>query len=115
VKEGVFVATLDTKGRKTGREHRVLLRAVSYKGRLYFSRRNQNADWLKNAIANPCVRVELDGATHKGMALLVTDQTLAKKISELKYTDKQRAKESRIVLEVTLGKTSLVEHHISDT
>jgi hypothetical protein len=36
-----------------------------------------------------------------GIASLVTDENLAKKISQLKYSDK-RAQESRVVLEVTL-------------
>jgi len=36
------------------------------------------------------------------LASLVKDETLAKKISSLKYLDKKRQEESRIVLEVTL-------------
>ena len=80
----------------------MLLRAVAYGGKIYFSRRNQNSDWLKNAITNPKVTVSIDGKTHSGIASLVTDQTLAKKISELKYPGEERAQDVRIVLQVEL-------------
>ena len=81
-----FKAILTTMGRKTGKEHSVWAKAVTYNDMIYFSRRNSNSDWLKNAIANPMVKVEFDG----------------KKISSLKYTDKSRQEEPRIVLEVSL-------------
>jgi hypothetical protein len=99
----VFKAALTTKGRKTGREHTVWLRAVSYENRIYFSRRNENSDWLKNAIANPQVKVEFDGTIHVGTALLVTDESLAKKISDLKYPGEERSQEARIVLQINLN------------
>jgi hypothetical protein len=98
----VFKAVLITKGRKSGREHSVWLRAVRYNGRIYFSRRNQNSDWLKNAIANPTVKVGFDEQSYVGTASLVMDETLAKKISELKYIGEERAQEARIVLQVIL-------------
>jgi hypothetical protein len=98
-----FKAALTTKGRKTGREHTVWLRAVSYKNKIYFSRRNENSDWLKNAIVNPLVKVEFDGIMHVGTALLVTDEVLAKKISELKYPGEERSQEARIVLQINLN------------
>jgi deazaflavin-dependent oxidoreductase (nitroreductase family) len=98
--QGAFRAVLTTQGRKTGKPHSVQLRAVGYNGMVYFSRRNENSDWLKNAIANNAVQVEFDGKTISGMASLVTDQALAKKISELKYPDEERATEVRIVLRV---------------
>ena len=56
-----FKALLTTVGRNTGKEHSVWAKAVRYNDRIYFSRRNANSDWLKNAIANPQVRVEIDG------------------------------------------------------
>lgn len=102
MQDGATKAVLITKGRKTGREHAVWLRAVVYNDKVYFSRRNQNSDWLKNAIANPTVKVGIDEKTHVGKAVLVTDEALAKKISELKYPDEKRAEETRVVLEVTL-------------
>ena len=97
----VFKATLITKGRKTGTPHGVQLRAVFYDNKIYFSRRNPQSDWLKNAISNPEVKVERNGVTFSGIASLVTDKNLARKISQLKYADK-RSEESRVVLQVTL-------------
>lgn len=96
-----FRAVLITKGRKTGRPHAVELRAVYYNNKIYFSRRNPNSDWLKNAISNPDVEIEYDEQRFAGKAVLVSDKILTKKISELKYSDK-RSEESRCVLQVTL-------------
>ncbi|NDB46953.1 MAG: DUF385 domain-containing protein [Nitrososphaeria archaeon] len=69
---------------------------------MFFSRRNENSDWLKNSLANPNVQVEFDGKSHSGIASLVTDDILAKKISELKYPGEDRAQEVRTVLQVKL-------------
>ncbi|HZS73373.1 MAG TPA: nitroreductase/quinone reductase family protein [Candidatus Nitrosotalea sp.] len=100
IKDGTFKAILVTIGRKTGKEHAVEIRVVFYQGKFYFSRRNPNSDWLKNALANPSVKVKYQEQTISGTALLVEDQQLCKKISQMKYSDK-RSEESRIVLEVT--------------
>lgn len=97
----VFKSVLITKGRKTGRPHSVELRAVFYNNKIYFSRRNPQSDWLKNAVSNPEVKVEYNGAIFSGIASLVTDESLIRKISHLKYVDK-RSEESRVVLQVTL-------------
>ena len=96
-----FKAFLETKGRKTGKIHKVELLVVQYDNKFYFSRRNPNGDWLKNAIENPDVRVEINGQNFVGKASLVEDDSLCKKISQLKYRDEKRANEHRIVLEVT--------------
>jgi len=101
LKEGAFHAILVTTGRKSGKEHAVELKAVFYDGKFYFSRRTPNSDWLKNATMNPLVKVKFRNETLLGNALLVSDQKLARKISQMKYADK-RAEESRVVLEVTL-------------
>jgi len=98
-----FKALLTTMGRKTGKEHSVWAKAVTYNNMIYFSRRNPNSDWLKNAIANPIVKVEFNGEKFSGSAKLVDDDDLARKISSLKYTDKARQEESRIVLEVSIS------------
>ena len=98
-----FKALLTTMGRKTGKEHSVWAKAVTYNDMIYFSRRNPNSDWLKNAIANPIVKVEFNGEKFSGSAKLVNDDVLARKISSLKYTDKARQEESRIILEVSLS------------
>lgn len=101
--DSAFKAVLITNGRKTGTEHAVWLRAVAHRGRVYFSRRNENSDWLRNAVSNPTVKVQVDGITYVGTASLVTDQELAKKISELKYPGEERAQEVRVVLQVEIN------------
>lgn len=98
-----FKAVLITKGRKTGTEHAVWLRAVSHNGKVYFSRRNEDSDWLRNAVADPTVKVQVDDATYVGTASLVTDQELAKKVSELKYPGEKRSQEVRVVLQVEIS------------
>ena len=100
--EGAFKAILVTIGRKTGMEHAVELRMVYHNGKFYFSRRNPNSDWLKNAISNPKVKIQYDNQVLSGTALLITDEQICKKISHIKYSD-QRAEDARIVLEVTLN------------
>ena len=101
-----FKALLITKGRISGKEHSVWLRAVMYNDKIYFSRRNLNGDWLKNAIKNPIVIVQFDDLNYEGNASIVSDEQLSKKISELKYDDEVRKKESRVVLEVVLNQTN---------
>ena len=98
-----FKAILTTKGRKTGKEHSVWAKAVTYNDMIYFSRRNANSDWLKNAIANPRVKVKFDGKEFSGNARLVKNEELARKISSIKYTKKNRQEEPRIVLEVEIS------------
>ena len=98
----VFKALLTTKGRKTGKEHSVMLRAVLYDDKIFFSRHKLDGDWIKNAIFNSDVKVEFDNSSFSGKAILVSDENLAKKISELKYPGEERAKESRVVLQVSL-------------
>ncbi|MDE1725153.1 MAG: nitroreductase family deazaflavin-dependent oxidoreductase [Thaumarchaeota archaeon] len=100
IKDGTFKAILVTTGRKTGKEHAVEIRAVFHNGKFYFSRRNPDSDWLKNARANLNVKIKYQEQVILGTALLVEDQQLCKKISQMKYSDK-RSEESRIVLEVT--------------
>jgi len=99
IQEGTFKAVLVTIGRKSGKEHPVEVRTVFYNGKFYFSRRNPNSDWLKNALHNPNVKIIYQGKLIAGTALLLNDQELCKKISQIKYADK-RSEEARIVLEV---------------
>jgi hypothetical protein len=99
----VFKAMLTTKGRKTGRDHSVWLRAVLYEDKIYFSRHKLDGDWIKNAVSNPDVKVEFDDSSFSGRAILVSDKNLAEKISELKYPGEERAKENRVILEVSLN------------
>jgi hypothetical protein len=102
IKEDLFRPVLITKGRKTGKQHSVMLRAVNYKGKIYFSRHKPDGDWFKNALINPEVKIEYNNSVFSGNAKLVTDEELGKKISQLKYPGEERAKEERVVIEVTL-------------
>jgi len=102
IKEKLFRPILITKGRKTGREHRVMLRAVNHNGKIYFSRHRPDGDWFQNASKNEDVKVNFDNKQFVGKASVVTDEELERKISELKYPGEERAKEKRVVLEVTL-------------
>jgi len=47
IKEKLFRPLLVTKGRKTGKEHTVMLRAVNHDGKIYFSRHKPDGDWFK--------------------------------------------------------------------
>jgi hypothetical protein len=96
-----FKAILITRGRNTGKPHSVELKAVYYNSMIYFSRRNPNSDWLKNAMAYSDVIVEYNNERYGGKASIVIDEELAKKISCLKYSDK-RSEESRIILQIKL-------------
>ena len=99
IQEGTFKAVLVTTGRNSGKQHSVEIRAVFYNGKFYFSRRNPSSDWLKNSLHNPNVKIIYQGKLISGTALLVNDQELCRKISQMKYADK-RSEEARIVLQV---------------
>ena len=102
IEENLFRAILNTKGRKTGKQHSVMLRAVKYNDKIYFSRHMPDGDWFKNAIANPDVIIEYNNSTYKGKAKLVEDEKIEQKISQLKYPGEKRADEKRVALEITL-------------
>ena len=98
----IFRAVLSTKGRKTGKIHSVMLRAVKYNEKIYFSRHRPDGDWFKNAMENPDVIIEYDNSRHMGKAKLVEDEKLEQKISQLKYPGEKRADEKRVAIEITL-------------
>ena len=102
ITEKLFRPILITKGRKTGKEHRVMLRAVNHNGKIYFSRHKPDGDWFQNAIVNPQVKIQFNDNVFSGMAKVVTDEELNSKISELKYPGEERAKEKRVAIEITL-------------
>jgi len=105
IKEELFRPILVTKGRKTGKEHSVMLRAVNYNGKIYFSRHRPDGDWFKNVLTNPEVKIQYNDLIFSGKAKQVTDEELGKRISELKYPGEKRAKENRVTIEVTLDST----------
>lgn len=102
IEENVFRAILSTKGRKTGRRHSVMLRAVKYNDKIYFSRHRPDGDWFKNAMINPDVVIEYNNSTYTGKANLVKDEKLEQKISQLKYPGEKKAYEKRVAIEITL-------------
>jgi len=102
IEESLFRAILSTEGRKTGKKHSVMLRAVKYNDKIYFSRHRPDGDWFKNAMANPDVIIEYKDTTYKGKAKLVEDEEIEQKISQLKYPREKRAEEKRVALEITL-------------
>ena len=102
ISEELFRPILVTKGRKTGKEHGVMLRAVNHNGKISFSRHRPDGDWFQNAIVNPQVKIQYNDTVFTGQAKLVEDEELNKKISELKYPGEERAKEKRVTIEVTL-------------
>jgi len=83
-------AKLTTTGRVTGQAHTVRLRLVYYQERFFASRRDGRSDWCRNVLANPEVSVELEGRHFGGRAVLVADEDLRQKISELKYGNQRR-------------------------
>ena len=105
IKEELFRPILTTKGRKTGKEHSVMLRAVNHDGKIYFSRHRPDGDWFKNTIVNEDVKIQYDGKTYFGKAKLVVDKELDRKISMLKYPGEERAKEKRVTIQVTLDQS----------
>ena len=98
-----FRAALITKGRKTGKEHCVFLKAVMYNDMVYFSRHEPNSDWYKNALNDERVFVEFDNKRHSGKARAITDKELLRKISRLKYPGEDRAEEKRVAIEIVLN------------
>lgn len=103
IDEPIFRPILITKGRKTGREHRVELRAVSHNGKVYFSRHRPDSDWFKNAITNPTVKIQYKNKIFIGTARRVIDEKMDALISELKYPGEERSKEKRVTIEVTFN------------
>ena len=102
IQEERFRPILVTKGRKTGNSHSVHLRAVTYNGKIYFSRHKPDGDWFQNAIVNPQVKIQYKNTEFTGKASIVTDEQLNQKISQLKYPGEKRADEKRIAIEITL-------------
>ena len=71
IKEKLFRQILVTKGRKTGREHAVMLRAVNYNEKIYFSRHKPDGDWFQNIMVNPQVKIKYnDSVVFLGLSLI---------------------------------------------
>ena len=98
--DGAIRARLTTTGRITGRPHTVTLRGVLYRNHFYFSRHRPDSDWFLNALAIPEVIITWDGRAIPGMASLVDDHPLERRISSLKYPGDPRSEEKRVVIRV---------------
>ncbi|MFQ6012651.1 MAG: nitroreductase family deazaflavin-dependent oxidoreductase [Thermoplasmata archaeon] len=68
--------TLETRGRTTGRPHRVVLPVVPASARRIFavSSYGRQSDWWRNAVATPRVRITRDGQTYDGTVRTISWQ-----------------------------------------
>ena len=92
IKEDLFRPILTTKGRRTGKQHSVMLRAVNYNGKIYFSRHKPDGDWFKNALINSEVEIEYKNFIFLGKAKLVTDEELSEKNFPVKISWRRKSK-----------------------
>jgi deazaflavin-dependent oxidoreductase (nitroreductase family) len=78
---------LTTKGRKTGRQHRIEIWFASYADKYYvISERKEKAHWVQNIMNNKTVMFTVNSKSFKGAARIVDKHTeLAEEISNLMY------------------------------
>jgi deazaflavin-dependent oxidoreductase (nitroreductase family) len=63
-----------TKGRRTGRPHRIEIWYASDGTTLYLlAGGGHSSDWVRNALADPTVQVEIDGDISAGRARIIED------------------------------------------
>jgi len=73
-KPGQFILLLTTTGRRTGIDHTTPLQYEQIEDAYYVgSARGQSADWCRNIIASPEVKVEIAGESFKAYAEVITD------------------------------------------
>ncbi|MEQ1873772.1 MAG: nitroreductase family deazaflavin-dependent oxidoreductase [Ilumatobacteraceae bacterium] len=73
-----------TKGRRTGNPHEVEIWFGVVGETLYLiSGTGPNADWYRNALANPAVTVRINRDTRAGIARTVTDEVERRSVGEL--------------------------------
>jgi deazaflavin-dependent oxidoreductase (nitroreductase family) len=81
---------LTTKGRKTGRQHRIEIWFASYADKYYvISERKEKAHWVQNIIHNPIVLFTVNSKSFEGTARTVdrfTEHKLAGEIAGLMNT-----------------------------
>ena len=79
-----------TKGRRTGRPHRIEIWYAAAGETLYLlAGGGRSSDWVQNALADPDVTVELDGTPHAARARVVDDAVEMERARSLvfdKYT-----------------------------
>jgi deazaflavin-dependent oxidoreductase (nitroreductase family) len=88
---GESVCYLTTRGRRTGRAHRIEIWFAVHGGRLFLlSGGRDSADWVRNLMRDPRVSVELGGSERAGRAHLPApgsvDDALARRLLFEKYS-----------------------------
>jgi len=82
---------LTTLGRVTGREHTIEIWFVVVDGRLYLlSGGRDRADWVRNLMAEPRVRVRIAGDEYRATATVADDDDASRRARQLlvdKYQD----------------------------
>ena len=83
---------LTTRGRRSGRAHRIEIWFAAHDGRLYLlAGGRERADWVRNLHATPRVMVELGGETRVGVARVLAPGTpegqRARELLLAKYAD----------------------------
>jgi deazaflavin-dependent oxidoreductase (nitroreductase family) len=77
---------LTTTGRRTGRPHRIEIWYAADGNTLYLlSGGGRSSDWVQNALAEPAVRVELDGAVHPARARVIDSGEEAERARSLVF------------------------------
>ena len=77
---------LTTKGRRTGRLHRIEIWYAIDGSVLYLlAGGGHSSDWVRNAISDPIVQVEIAGEIHSGLARIVEDDDEAERARTLVF------------------------------
>jgi deazaflavin-dependent oxidoreductase (nitroreductase family) len=86
---GASVCYLTTRGRKSGRGHEIEIWFALRDGRLYMlSGGRERADWVRNVMAGPTVRIRIGERSVEGSANVVVDpdeDALARRLLAAKY------------------------------
>jgi deazaflavin-dependent oxidoreductase (nitroreductase family) len=85
---------LTTTGRRTGAEHRIEIWYVATPGTLYLlAGGGMRSDWVQNLVADPAVRVELEGTEHRATGRVIEgaeEQERARSLVFDKYQPRYR-------------------------
>jgi len=80
---------LTTRGRKSGKPHRIEIWFAAHEGRLYLMAGGRDgSDWVRNLRSEPTVQVEIDGVVRAGRARVIegeADEPLARRLLAGKY------------------------------
>lgn len=77
-------AYLTTTGRRSGQEHRIEIWFGVHDGRIYLmSGGRDRSDWVKNLQADPRMKIEIAGETHRGVAAILTEPSEADQMARM--------------------------------